>query len=948
MFKIYSLVFFGLFFCGVLTASAQADPTLPINLAGKWNFRTDPSNEGVGNKWYEQSFAETINLPGSMTTNHLGNNVDVHTIWTGSILDSSYFFNPAYSKYRLPGNVKVPFWLQPEKYYRGAAWYQKTIRIPVSWKGKHLQLFLERPHWQTTVWIDDKEIGSQNSLATAHVYDLGIMAAAGTHKITIRVDNEFRKLDVGQNSHSVSDHTQTNWNGIVGQLYLKALPDVAIDAVQLYPDLKNKLVNVEIKLKHSNSLTTNIRVGLQAMPNDRLARPVRALSKMIKLNSKDSVIRLAYPMGASPALWSEVHPNFYQMTIHLSTGKVADKQTITFGMRDFKGNGTNFTINGVQTMLRGTLECAAFPLTGYPPTNLTYWLKELKQCKDYGLNHIRFHSWCPPEAAFEAADRLGLYLQVECSSWGGWTTTIGDGGPLDNYLYEESRNIVKAYGNHPSFCMLAYGNEPSGEHLTDYLRKFVGYWKTRDSRRIYTSGSGWPIIEESDFNSSDKPRIAHGGPILKTVINDKQPSSAYDWANLISQYRQPTVSHEIGQWCVYPDFTEIPKYTGVLKAKNFEIFRDTLQANGLGSLAADFLYASGKLQILCYKAEIEAALRTKGFGGFQLLGLSDFPGQGTALVGVLNAFWGDKPYVNAAQFSSFCNKVVPLVRLPKMIYTNNEKLDFPVEVAQFSERTLKETIPTWTIHTASGSLLFKGQLPKQDIPVGNSRTLGRIKLALATVTEPSRLILTVKVASYKNSWDLFVYPEKNPETAPEVLVTQVLDARAIALLQKGGKVLLSLKKGTLSKSLGGDINIAFSSIFWNTAWVKGNVPHTLGILCDPAHPALRYFPTQQYSNWQWWDAMSHSNAIKLDSLSKGLKPVVRVIDDWFSARPLGLVFECRVGNGKLLVSGIDLLSDAKGRPEARQLLYSLRDYMGRETFAPAQSVRIERLRALTD
>ena len=241
----------------------------------------------------------------------------------------------------------------------------------------------------------------------------------------------------------------------------------------------------------------------------------------------------------------------------------------------------------------------------------------------------------------------------------------------------------------PSFCMLTYGNEPAGKNLVSYLTKFVTYWKARDPRRLYTAGSGWPVIKENNYNSSPEPRIQQWGEGLKSLINSRIPNSDYDWSTIIAKWQHPTVSHEIGQWCVYPDFKEIAKYDGVLKAKNFEIFRDKLTTNGMINLSEDFLFASGKLQALCYKADIEAALRTPGFGGFQLLGLNDFPGQGTALVGVLNSFWEDKGYISGAEYSQFCNAVVPLVRLPKMVYLNNEDLAASIEVAQYGPQILK-------------------------------------------------------------------------------------------------------------------------------------------------------------------------------------------------------------------------------------------------------------------
>jgi hypothetical protein len=368
----------------------------------------------------------------------------------------------------------------------------------------------------------------------------------------------------------------------------------------------------------------------------------------------------------------------------------------------------------------------------------------------------------------------------------------------------------------------------------------------------------------------------------------------------------------------------------------------------MGHLADSFLLASGKLQALCYKADIEAALRTPGFGGFQLLDLHDFPGQGTALVGVLNPFWEDKGYITGKEYSRFCNATVPLARLPKMVYLNSEELSVPVEIAHFGEKALNNITPTWNIKDVTGKVLFNGQLPAANIPLGNCHQLGEIKQSLASIDQPSKLSLTIAVGDHQNSWDLFVYPASLSEMDKEIVVTQQFDDSALQTLKKGGKVLLTLKKGSLKPEKGGAIQIGFSSIFWNTAWTGKQAPHTLGILVDPKHPALSAFPTEYYSNWQWWDAMSHSNAIKMDTIAKGLQPIIRVIDDWVTANSLGLVFECRVGNGKLIVSGIDLVSNQDKRPEARQLLYSLKKYMTTLEFAPKMQVNVERIKGLTN
>ncbi|HEX6431100.1 MAG TPA: glycoside hydrolase family 2 TIM barrel-domain containing protein [Niastella sp.] len=929
-------------------ATAQTVQTIQntIDLSGSWRFQIDSLDKGTEQQWFTRKLTDAISLPGSMTTNGKGNDVDTHTPWIGNIIDSSWFFKPEYAAYRRKGNIKIPFWLQPVKYYKGAAWYQKTVTIPAAWKSKHLELFIERSHWETTLWVDGKEIGMQNSLGTPHVFNLTQALTPGVHQITIRIDNRVKTFDVGQNSHSISDHTQSNWNGMVGKLALTARSALYIQDVQLYPDIKAK--DVLAKIIVGNSTGKPVKATLQLFANSphSMAEQLKPLVKEIEVTGDSTTIEMRYAMGAHPLLWDEFQPNLYAMKVQLQQGTNKDEKQIQFGMRAFETRGTQFTINGQLTFLRGTLECAIFPKTGYPPTDINSWMHIFKVARSFGLNHLRFHSWTPPAAAFDAADRMGFYLQIECSSWANQGATIGDGKPLDQYMYEESERVVKAYGNHPSFCMMVYGNEPDGKGHIKYLTDFVAHWKNKDPRRLYTTGAGWPVIDKQDYNSTPSPRIQQWGDGLKSIINGQPPKADYDWRAIISQWQHPTVSHEIGQWCVYPDFKEIQQYTGVLKAKNFEIFRDKFNNNGMGRLADSFLLASGKLQVLCYKADIEAALRTPGFGGFQLLDLHDFPGQGTALVGVLNPFWKEKGYVTGKAYSRFCNAVVPLARLPKMIYLNNEELSVPVEVAQFGATTLNQVTPVWVIKNEANRILFQGQLPTTNIPLGNAIQLGTIRQSLHTVQRPEQLTLTVSIGKFENAWDVFVYPASLPENAPGILVTQQLDAKTMETLDKGGKVLLTLKKGSLMPDKGGNIAIGFSSIFWNTAWTNNQPPVTLGILCNPAHPALKEFPTQYHSNWQWWDAMNHSSAIRLDSLAKGLQPIVRVIDDWVTARPLGLIVECKIGKGTLLLSGIDLLTDRDKRPEARQLLYSLTRYMASEAFHPVTPIRMEKLRSL--
>jgi hypothetical protein len=409
----------------------------------------------------------------------------------------------------------------------------------------------------------------------------------------------------------------------------------------------------------------------------------------------------------------------------------------------------------------------------------------------------------------------------------------------------------------------------------------------------------------------------------------------------------PVVSHEIGQWCAYPDFREISEYRGVLKPSNFEIFRETLIENGMGDQAEDFLLASGKLQALCYKADIEAALRTPAFAGFQLLQLHDFPGQGTALVGVLNAFFEPKGYITHDEFSMFCNETVPLARLPRMTYRNNETFKADIEIAHFGPKSLKKPEIIYSVTGIEGDTLMKKTFSKQTVGIGNCIPAGSVTFDLSGVDKACKLTLNAMIrgTKFKNNWDFWVYPVSGYLDPGEVYIAETLDSKAENILDKGGSVLL-LTYGRIGKTKGAQVAMGFSSIFWNTAWTRNQPPHTLGILCDPAHPVFKDFPTENHSNWQWWDPVTNSQAMILDGLPAGLKPLIQPIDTWFENRRLALAFETRTRNGKLLVCSINMRDSLDSRPVTKQLFYSMLNYMNSESFDPQVSTELNKIRSL--
>jgi hypothetical protein len=925
----------------VASEAAKSDDGSPRPLGAPWRFARDEQDRGLSEKWFQAGLPQRVMLPASLAQQGIGAPIGIDTPWTGSILDRSWFTSPDYAVYRQPGNTKVPFWLQPETYYKAPAWYQRHITVPAYWKGKRVVLILERPHWQTMVWLDGTLVGENSSLGTPHEYDFGLLAP-GDYQITVRVDNRI-VIDIGTDSHAITDHTQGNWNGIAGKIELQATDPVWIEDLQAYPQSPPQSLHVKGRIGNITG----------ADGRDTLSLSLEGRRKSLEVawdvhgGQFETEIRLGDGNTAPLAPWDEFSPKVH--TLSASLGK-RDRRNVTFGCRDLKSRGAQFYLNGRKLFFRGTLECCVFPETGHPPPDLESWKRIIRTAKSYGLNLLRFHSYCPPEAAFQAADELGIYCQVE-TCWANGSATLGDGKPVDKWVYDETVRILKAFGNHPSFMLMPYGNEPGGERHKEYLRDYVRHFKAQDSRRLWTSGSGWPEISENDFHVTPEPRIQHWGDGLESRINARTPETVTDYRDFIGQRQVPVISHEVGQWCVYPNFAEIPKYKGYLKARNFEIFRDRLTANGLGHLAVEFLLASGKLQTLCYKEDIESALRTPGMGGFELLGIHDFPGQGTALVGVLDPFWADKGYVTGNEYSRFCNILVPLARMRQRVFHNDQPFDAILDVANFGPADIENASFSYFIQGKDGAVLAAGRSPALAMPIGNEPISVPVSLDLAHIANAQACKFVVRINSAagkmlaENDWDIWIYPiPSRSDSNSGLRVSSSLDDGVLDYVNSGGKLLLTVPGANVRNFDDRPVKLGFSSIFWNTAWTNRQAPTTLGLLCDPKHPALADFPTDFHSNWQWWYLVHRAGALRLDLLTKPLEPIVRVIDDWTTARPLALILEAKLGAGALIICGFDL-TDAVD-PVSRQMHASLTRYMNGPHFVPKLEVTGDQVRAL--
>ena len=955
-----------------------------LSLAGTWRFKLDPQNQGIKQRWFNKKLPDTISLPG--TTDEAG---------YGEVTNEA-------CADRLS---RLYRWIGP-------AWYQQEVDIPAAWKNKKVFLFLERTK-NSQVWVDEKWTGSDDSLSTPHEFDLSKLLTPGKHTITILIDNA--KLPPVGPCHQVDERTQTNWNGILGKITLTASEPIWIQSLQAYPNAAERKIQVKATIINETNWSGAADFIWKAEFLGKKAPAIPAVESGTLLRERVTQTAATIGIPDSICCWDEFNPALLRVTLETKAMPVAtwrqDTCSVVCGLRNFATDRGQFVINGRPTYLRGRVDSAIFPLTGYAPMEKQEWMRLLSIAKSYGLNHYRFHSWCPPEAAFAAADELGMYLLAElpnkreitapdnkdyrppAEAYETLDELEGDGGPpaiRTAYLLREGERILKAYGNHPSFVMLTLGNELGGDESV--MKGICDHFRSIDNRHLYAMGSGhfhWDIgrREGDDFwvtRGTSRKRPVRGASFESNLHIDHQaPSTTVEYGSAIQGVPIPVITHENGEFEVYPDYREIKKYTGVLRARNFEIFRERLKAAGMLNQARDFLKASGALSVICHREDIEACLRTAGHGGFHLLDLMDFSGQGTALVGILDAFMDSKGLISPAAWRAFCCETVPLLWMTKYTWTNTETFHGRIRIAHYGPKDFIQKHLTWTI-TANKKVVAKGQTRTMDIPTGNVTDVDLFSADLSGIKKAEKLQVTIAIPGtpYKNSYDIWVYPDitiqqdlgsgrkglrpskmsyehggrqslaaakglknlqgQNIIAAPKgVTVTRSLNRKVQTDLEAGATVLLLTRPGALKRT----VRMAFQTGFWSPMFRIGNkktpdgkqFPGTQGILLDPKHPLFKDFPTEFHSNWQWWQLVKHCDPMILNDTPHKFRPVVQVIDGFDRNHKLGLILEAKVGKGRLIVCTIDVMGLQK-HPEARQLLKCLYAYADGATQKPLQEL----------
>lgn len=962
------------------------------DLAGIWRFEIDKEDRGFAEHWEKRRLTQTITLPGCLQAQGYGDAISEDTPWVQSLYDALWYQRGEYA-YAQENGTKVPFLSQPPRHYTGKAWYQKTIFVPEKSDGFVGRLTLENTKWKTTLWIDGECKGSIVSLCAPHVYETGALSA-GEHTVTLCIDNGWQ-LPYRPDGHGVSDALGATWNGVAGAITLELFNRVWIERVQVNAQLPQAAIQVH--LKNETSHTQNCIVHVQdTVHTDISADAVCVLTQ----GSQICELTLNYP--SDTPLWDEFDQGLHNLIVTLSSisnalqGEMQSSITqlplqskemvsqfskvvlqtkeVTFGFRRAEVKDGHFVINGRNTYLRGTHFGGDYPLSGIPDCGSAYWDKIMKTVKTWGMNFIRCHSYCPPEAAFEAADRAGVYLQIECDMW----NVFAPDAQMNNVLWEETKRILDTFGNHPSFLMLSPSNEPGGDWLmplTDWVSKCHAY----DSRHLYTIQSGWPYPMEPDkITGTDYVYFHRSGFGIQPggTIRGTRGWNGGDYRESLKDISYPVICHELGQWCAYPDFDVIDKFTGYLQPGNFEIFRESARAHDVLGQNKEFVYNSGRQQVRMLKEDLEANLRTPYIYGFELLDLHDYLGQGTALVGILDPFWDSKGYVTPNEWRQFCDETVLLARIESYCIdrAKNATISIPIEVSHFGRAPLQSVRIHWQLeqqpvteytYGEHGKTLTQtifqppvlcGTLKQRDYALEKNQSAGCIYLNMEDI-EPNR-VYTLRVSMkangriVENTWPLWIFDSSklNPVSTPDeskaesdtheaVFITSD-SFHAETLLNEGKRVLFELPYEDTSYDCP---PVRFNPSFWNSqmgpTWARG-----MGMIIQNAHPAFASFPTTADGGWQWQSLIENARGLRVEKLGCDcITNLVQPIDEWNRNDKMSLLFECHVGTGRLMMTSINLEQDT---PQAAALKKSIFSYMKSDAFEPQGQLSWKQLSSL--
>ena len=820
----------------------------------------------------------------------------------GTLADAKLGRHMTEEDWRTTDDVPQQGALMREYQYLGTATYERKITLSAADCAHPAEVFLERVMWKDEVFFDGRSLGTRDSLATPHVRPIPAeLMTPGEHTIAIAVDNT-NQYRFTRWAHSYGPAMQSVWHGVLGRMEIREANPLR--GVRIFAAAGERQFKVEVPEDFVPSDATLSVEGLKIVGCDRGQSPWRKDRALV-------TVRLA----ETPESWSEFHPHLYYLS--LTDPKTGFNVRHRFGFRTVAREGRTLLVNGVKTFLRGNVANCNFALTGSPAMTKEGWLAILRPLRDEdGVNAIRFHTWTPPEAAFEAADELGLYLMPEADVWVDGNLApfpeavrphhVGYGHPIDGFVRYELNEITEAYGNSPSFLSLAIGNE-LGKTNWDEAAKMVAAKKADDPRRLYF------VCTAREITAADDITVTHKVPKLGMCREVFKPTSDWDYEYVYGKTELPTVAHEIGQWPVYPMWDFLGKFTGVLRPWNIAQHLKTAEKRNAVRFNRLYHEASAKTSRLIYKDEVESFLRTPSCAGVELLNVQDFTGQGEALVGWRDPFYDLKPgYAKLPAFNTIWNVTNYLARLAKYDWVEGETFAVQLEIRNLGERPIpagtsfrysvdgRETAVALAVAVAPGEL---GVVAEVKVALDDVFGLGRHELRFGT-----------------NRWNFWVFPRETP-ASPPLGVTVTADPELARVKLAEGRTVVFTGQGRRGN------RDTFRSVYWTGSKTWDWVPPlacTLGTHVFKDHPALAGFPTEDWADWQWYHLVQGARLYEIEGVPDDFRPITLSVNDFHFSYFSSSLFEVKVGAGRLLVCGYPIEASA---PAAKRLRASLFEYL---------------------
>jgi hypothetical protein len=893
-----------------------------ISLAGQWNFRLDPGDLGVKERWFDDLgiLTDKIEVPGSWQGQGLG----------GDAKDTIWAFGFQTRVFRAT--------------YLGTGWYGKHFPVPAAWKGSRICVNFGGVHPSAEVWLNGVRLGQNGLPFVPFGFDVtDLVRFDAPNWLTVRVHEQNRILGLAYN-------WQGNWSGLYRSVELTATGGSFIKELRVHPDVDRQALRVKVRIggvaRSGKPLV--LRLSAQAIGDSGGPRCCDVL-----VNSDVVEHSLDVP---SPRLWSPEKPQLYRVDAVLSNGQAtSDALSERVGFVKLATKGTHILINGAPYYMRGSGDFLSNPETGCPDTDRQRWHKKLNALREYGYNYVRCQSYVYTPEYLDAADEVGLLVQSEMGMLGGWDgsgrwNTPNWPQPTPEYrdaLGKQWSLVVTRDANHPSANIYCMSNELGVG--TQYPE--IAWQCYRETKMIkpgafviWTDG-GWNKDLPGDFVNGDLPGTLPTGNFF---VNTDCP--------------KPVIQHEYRWWSSFPDVRIMHKYSGAVRPYAAEIAQEAAARRGLSHILPAAAANSQRLQFVEAKTKMEMCRRDNprlaGICHFNAMDINPSP------QGIIDEFYERKFADGPAWLQTNGDTVVlSSLGVGDRVMAAGDVLRCDLFVSDYSHPPLRTPSVRWEV-VAGQQTVGNGKISYTHDPYTTCK-IGHLSLTMPDISKPAAAMLKVTLRegnrAFTNQWNLWLFPKDAPLPSSvriygarqhtwlkelrgvpnisraqliaergNVVLSEQMDNALAEFVRSGGRVILAAGKGLVRPHppLFGYVKYFFTPPANYQPYDQGQ---NGTIILD--HPALGDFPHEGFADLQFFRLMEESPPLDLDALGLAKSdPVIRVIHRYPVFHPLAYLMECSVGKGGLVLCAMEL---NPSWPESRYLLAQLCTRAENKDFRPA-------------